>query len=203
MRLLLLIALVLGFAPTAAAANQPHPTLDAVASEVAEKPVSAWCEMDLAAWTNMAASAGLPAWAGGYTYPSTPTVYIAPQHCSTLRVALNNGVETAGAYWFSGALLTLAHESVHQRGILDEQLADCTALALVGTLATKHFGVTPTVTIKEPRSVSRTVVRRVRGVVVRLKVRDVVMVSATRPNPLLAQIGGWAAGWHSLSGPPC
>ena len=203
MRLLLLLALLV--APTAAGGNLPTPALDAVASEVAGKPVTVWCEGSLAEWEAMNEQRGYRygSMFGGFTYLESPVVYIGPEECATLRVALESGVPVAGAYWFAGALLTLAHESVHQRGIRDEQIADCTALALVPGLTVSRFGVSETTVERRAQPFTRTVVRRVRGVAVRIKVQDVRVMSVVIPNPLVAHVKQWAAAWHGLLGPPC
>jgi hypothetical protein len=197
------VAAMLLIPATVRAGNQPHPTLDAIATQVAGKPVSVWCENSAPEWESLTATANVPHWADGFTYVAQPAVYVAPRLCETLHVALRNGAAAVGAYWLSGALLTLAHESVHQRGIVDEQLADCTALPLVGPLATQFFNVPATVSQQRILKSTRIVTRKVRGVKVRIKVQDTKLVYVSVPNPFLAQVVSWSVAWHNSYGPPC
>lgn len=168
----ILLALVSG---TARAQNVPDPRLDAAASSIAGHPVTVWCELDWSAWLQM--SQGQPD-AQGFTRIGTPIVYVDPEVCVELHALLNG--EDVGAYFAAEGLLTLAHESVHQRGITSESAADCTALSLVKSLAVKDLNV--------PAKVRQTYLRRVR----RRWVRKHRLVT----NPWLSRLYKDAARWH-------
>src|SRR4249919_214026 len=147
---LLAIALVALAASTAApAANDPNPAFDALASEVAGHPVAVWCEDNAYDWDQVAY--GDPEFPGpgeyldGFTAPTLSNViYLAPHICDSLWTAIVNGVwgyQDAGMSPFAHALLTVIHESEHQRGIADEGQAECAALPLVSQAAVKYFHV--------------------------------------------------------------
>lgn len=190
--LVLAAAAALAITAGAGAQNIPHPTLDAIASSVAGKPLSVWCENNDADWDHrIAAAYGQPGYTVlGFTRPGVePVAYLAPQICTSLQIALRDGPHAAGLAPLALALLTLLHESVHQRGILDESVTDCTALALVGTYAIS-VRVFPTV----PMLQQGFRWQRIRGK--RVRVPTVELVDA--PNPDVGLFVAWAAFWHSL-----
>ena len=46
----------------------------------------------------------------------------------------NAAAMDAGLYWLAGAALTLVHESIHQYGVSDEAVTECTALKVEATI---------------------------------------------------------------------
>lgn len=183
--LLLSLASFLLYSGSAGAGNYADPRLDAVASEVAGKPVQVWCETSIIDWVTIGAGNY-----SGFTFIGIPIVYIAPRQCETLHALLSR--ENIGSYYAASAILTLAHEAVHQRGVLNEGETDCLALPLVPTLAVKHFGIPATVTVN-------TVVRSLRLLRVKTKwvrVFDTKLVAKIVPNPFLALITRDALRWH-------
>jgi hypothetical protein len=198
---LLLSAMAFALAAAAAparAGDQPHPTLDAAASEVAGRPVTVRCENSQTEWTaTVAAIPGSPPRAGGYVHGVDSSVaYLAPSECLPLHHALSTGYKRAGIYPLTSALLTLAHEAVHLRGIADEGVAECTALPLVPELAVKYFGVPRTVTRTSRRILKKWVHRDVRGKRTRVRVSVTVRTSSEIPNPDLAVIQETALELH-------
>jgi hypothetical protein len=99
--------------------------------------------------------------------------------------------------WASSALLTLAHEAVHQRGVTDEGVTDCTALPLVPGLATKFFGIPATV--EQTVTATKTIVVRIGKRSKRVRVSYAKTKSV--PNPYLTKLEADAVRWHRLGGP--
>ena len=191
------LALAAAAAP-ARAGDQPHPTLDAAASEVAGRPVLVRCENSETEWTaTIAAIPGSPPRAGGYVHSvDSSVVYLAPSECLPLHHALNASYKRPGIYSLTSALLTLAHEAVHLRGITDEGVVECTALPLVPELAVKYFGVPRTVAKTSTRVVQKWVYRKVKGKRTRTRVSVVVKTSSQIPNPDLVVIEETALELH-------
>lgn len=197
----LLAAVAAALAGTAQAGNQPHPTLDAIASEVAGRPVSVWCETDWDDWHTMTGGR----FPGAFVRSLTDTVaYMGPLRCTDLTAAVSG---SASVTQLGGGLQALLHEAVHLRGVLDEGETDCTALGLVREYAIRYFGFPETVA--EKRRVTRTVRvkrrvwvrrdgRRVR-VVRWVRVKRTVTVTVTVPNPALANVYGAASQVHRRS----
>lgn len=183
---LALAVAILAIAPVAAAANNPSTQLDVIATSVAGKPVTVWCETSWPSWLNLAAQNGVTE-AGGFTYiGGAPVVYVAPDVCVELHALADH--EDVGAFFAAEALRILAHESVHQSGVSNEATTDCKAVSLVPTLATKFFGVPAKVT-------QRRIVlawRRLAGRRVRVPTVQTRMV----PNPYLARLKAAALKWH-------
>ncbi len=183
---LLAMAYVLTYSDAGRAANMPSPALDAAASAIAGKPVSVHCENDTAQWAAMVVATGSkfdPTFVSGFTYFLTPIIYLNPRSCSVVSAPQGKSVYEL-AYGFA----TLAHESVHQAGIVNETDTDCIALTLVRPLL---------LTLGIPASVrvSRLVQVRVRlrtGLLVRRSVWRSYAVS----NPLLAQVQAAAVALH-------
>lgn len=186
MKLLSIVAVLVIVVPAAGAANNPNPVFDAVATEVAGKPVSVWCESSWVEWVGV----GL-ADANGVTILDRPIVFVSPRQCETLW-ALQTG-ESVGTYHAASALLTLAHESVHQRGITNEAQTDCLALPLVPQIATNHFRVPTTVSQSYTVMTSRRVrVTKTKWIVVKSSKVAVRQI----PNPWLEQLAADALRWH-------
>jgi hypothetical protein len=90
---------------------------------------------------------------------------------------------------------------VHQRGITDEGVTDCTALPLVVPAMEKWFGLTKTVPVQTTRSVVRTLRRKIAGKWRAIKYRTLVPVTEMVPNPDYARAAGWALAWHRTKPP--
>jgi hypothetical protein len=224
----LAVVVALALPVSATAGNAPHSTLDNAASFVAGKPVSVYCEYSWSAWLKFFADRGRDgSTVNGYTNINSPVVYVSPAVCETLHGLI--GQRDIGAYHAALALLTLAHEAQHQRGVLDEGAADCAALAQVGALAVSYFGIPATVqtqrivvtqeqrvvTVDEQRVVptSKRVRRNGKWVVVRgtrvvtvpvertVTVDVASIVTESAANPWLARLAEWALWWHRAAGP--
>jgi hypothetical protein len=101
-------------------------------------------------------------------------------------------VDDAGAMYAAQALLALAHESVHQRGVTDEGVTDCTALPLVSGLATQFSNVPATVpqTVTASKAITVRIGKKSKRVTVTYaKTTDV-------PNPWLVRLSADALRWH-------
>lgn len=189
----LLVALVLVLAlllvASARAGNAPDPRLDAVATEIAGHPVNVHCEAEPAAWAEIVAVAfpGAPFSPDrlqGFAYYGGPVVYLSPANCLTLRAELKAELP-AGLLRFTGeALMTLLHESVHARGVVDERETDCIALGLLRHYATNLLLIPARVYVS--KRVSRVKRVKVKGRWVRRTIR--VRVRVLVPNPRLANL---------------
>lgn len=194
-KVLLLVALMGVGAGSAGAANLPNPVFDQIASEVAGKPVSVYCETDWFVWIKAFESIGVNGGGiNGFTNLSTPTVFVSPRQCETLWAL--HARENVGTYYAASAVFTLAHEAVHQRGITDEGVTDCTAMPLVAGIAVRYFGIAEfvTQTYLVPKTIKRTVVvgKKKKTITVR------TMEQATRqvPNPWFEQFKADTLRWH-------
>ncbi|HUP02062.1 MAG TPA: hypothetical protein VM737_11145, partial [Gemmatimonadota bacterium] len=182
----------------AGAGNLPHPTLDAIASEVAGKPVTAWCETSDIEWNDAIARAfGVRGeLLNGFTWISQPVVYLAPRVCIPLRIAFDHGYRDVGSYHLSRAMLVLIHEAVHQRGVENEAETDCTALELLPNVARAYFGYHDYRLVQRIVMGWKTVIRKVAGRKVRLRVRTARIVQVQEADPDLPRLIGWAWAWH-------
>lgn len=170
------------FPVSASAKNQSNAKLDAVAADVARRPLTVWCETSWTDWLSMVAAKNLNSGeatgedVNGFTAMDEQVVYVSPRQCETLTAAIEFGHEQLGSYYLASAMLTLVHEAVHQRGIADEGITDCTALSLLPRVATRFFGyhATDRVTV------------RVHGQLVR----------RTVANPAFADLLDFARAWH-------
>ena len=113
---LMVLAALLAVSP-ARAENQPHATLDAIATEAAGKPLAVWCESSVLDWDRMvyAVSRGqrIGAQSTGFTQLSAPIVYLAPDECGMLHFGLAHGYRETGLIPLVSAVLTLLHEATH------------------------------------------------------------------------------------------
>jgi hypothetical protein len=137
-------AFTLAFVKNAESANQPHWKLDAIASDVAIKPVNVHCENSLVTWVEMIrrdAPKADPTWVQGYTFLSRPIIYIGPTLCETFYQTVKYGWKAAGPLPLAKAVMILAHEAVHQRGIRDEALTQCLARKTTRNIFIRHFGI--------------------------------------------------------------
>lgn len=200
MRFLLVALAALVFAAPVASSNMPHPTLDQVATEVAGKPVAVWCESSVTDWDRAVYTASRGTQIGaqilGFTYISAPTVYLSPSQCQTLHFALQVGYHDVGVSYLSSAVLTLVHEGVHQRGVTDEGVTDCTALPLVVPMMEKYFGLTQTVPGFAQETYTKVVRRKIAGKWRNIRVSATRIVNVVNPNPDYARAAAWAVAWH-------
>jgi hypothetical protein len=153
-------ALLLGH-HNARAANWPDSRLDAIAASVAGHPVQVYCEDSWLPWNLFWAQYGSDGtYVDGFTYPTgAPELWVSPSICFDLHLALERGAYAVGSYHFALAIHTLNHEAVHQRGITDEGVTDCTALALDAASMVNVWHVPATIT----QTYLVKVVKRVRG----------------------------------------
>ena len=186
------LALTVATATAVPRTNAPLPTLDAVASAVAGKPVSVWCETRWADWIHVGDSIQDDwSFVNGFTVPSDPTIYLNPAICETLHAVL--GREDVGLYHASLAIHVLVHEGVHQRGSSDEGVTDCTALSLFKDVAIRWFGFTAT----EDEAYTTTARRRVKVAPGRFAtVRQTVVRHRQVPSRRLARAYDYAVRWH-------
>lgn len=181
-RLLLVVAILLAFSAGGAAAAYQVPQLNAVASAVAGHSVIASCAADTREWVQFENAANFSIEVDGFTQASQSNViFLSPRVCQTLTALLTPQSQDVGPYWAALAIKTIIHESVHQRGVLDESVTDCTALSLVAQYAASSFGYAAK--IKQTSYV---------------KVKDghFKRVVKTVPNPALARLVRWALAWH-------
>ena len=182
-------------AGTASAESQPNPVFDQIATEVAGKPVTVYCENDWYPWIKAFEAAGMNGgWVNGFTSQDVATVFVSPRQCETLW-ALNNR-ESVGTYYAASALFTLAHEAVHQQGIIDEGVTDCTAMPLVAGIAVRYFGITETITQQYlvPKTIKRTV--KVGKKKKTVTVRTSVAATRSDPNPWFEGLKTDILRWH-------
>jgi len=189
------VASSLALAATASAADWQLGQADAVASSVAGHGVSVYCEDSRAEWVDVERAMGLDGDSlGGFTWaPGSPdpfgnvdTVYVQPESCTALHLfaqgwGTNWAAQDAGLYWLAMAGSVLVHESVHQRGISDEGMAECTAYRLMPTAWTSQFGIRKTARVK-------TVVRH------RVRYRTVA-------NPVYVRLMQWTKAIHDTLSP--
>lgn len=130
-RLLLGVLIVLSVAAHATAAS-PQERLDAIASSVAGKPASVVCTINAEEWDarvqEVSKGTRRGTSAGGFAYAGTSTLFLGPHACITLKQVFEGGVVYAGLNPTAFALLTLLHEAVHLRGVVDEGETECIAL---------------------------------------------------------------------------
>jgi hypothetical protein len=196
---LLIVAALALLAPVSAfSANEPHPTLDAVASEIAGSPATVWCEADRAGWRALTAATGLAGGARAFVRWTPagpePVAYLGPDACLTLRERLLRPDRPISAETIGPALLTFLHEAVHLSGVRDEAVADCTALALVKRYAVRSFGYAETVARTRRVVRSQSVTRDGK----RIRMRVVRRVRVLIANPELADLYAAALRDHRL-----
>ena len=175
-----IFAVVFLCARTAAAADNPSPTLDAVATSVAGHAVHVYCENDPAQWTHQGA------WGFTYSPQYVNTVWIHPWICETLHDRLDGKPVTLNA--IAMAIHVVVHESVHQRGgvfadcngadLSCEGRTDCMALTLDPGVAETFFSYPRTVTTMVKKTVTKTVKKKGK----RVRVRHIVSVPWTVPS---------------------
>lgn len=166
---------------TAAHGAYQDQRLNAIASAVAGHPVIVSCASGAHEWSRFEDTAGLAFETDGFTFVGRDNVvYLAPRICDTLMADLTVGTNYVGDYWNGLAIRAILHESVHQRGITDEGITECTAMQLVKQYATS-FGYAAKVT-----QVSY----------VRVRDGHFRRVSKFVANPAIARMYAWAVAWH-------
>lgn len=199
--LIVVVAVVLATATTATAtpqANWPEPKLDAVASQIAGKPVAVWCEDNWGDWIHAGDSISEDwSYVNGFTFIDRPTVYLAPSVCETLHALVRlPGTGDVGLYHAALAIHVLVHEAVHQRGIANEGETDCTALALLRDVAVQHFGFTAT----ERQAYTVTTTRRVKvGKRKFATVRNTAVRYREVESPRLVRLVEFGKAWHEAA----
>jgi hypothetical protein len=119
-------------------------SLSAVASGLAGKPLTVRC-WPASSWTQavkraVAPSAGIPARSVlGFAAVGGSSVDLAPAICARLR-ALASGAAPPDRLFSAAALVTLAHEAWHTRGIESEAVAECLAVQTARDVA-RRFAV--------------------------------------------------------------
>lgn len=153
MRWFLAVSAALVLVGTAAADVAPagfkeSPRLEAAASFVAGKPVTAWCASTTGAFAAAAASAtGNPATAGFVQAVGAAQAFFPPRVCATIVAYLNK--RKVEEYDLAAWLLTLAHEATHLRGVSDESETDCAALHVMPTMIRRFFEPRPGYTVHD------------------------------------------------------
>lgn len=121
------------FVGVAAATTTPQQRLNAASSWVAGHPVTVQCSK--LQWHAAADPIGYDG-EDGFTYIGTPITYVRPYLCA----ALDKGwTEMQDGEDYVDAVLTVTHEAVHQRGISNESITECTAYHMALTVAIKFF----------------------------------------------------------------
>lgn len=182
-RLLAIVVTLLALVAGRAYAAYQEPGLNVAASAVAGHAVIVSCAATDAEWAQFETVPGFPFEVDGFTYASKDNViYLSPRVCQTLT-ALEDPIKRndVGPYWAALAIKSLVHESVHQRGVLDEGVTDCTAVTLVSEVAVRSFGYPATSKVYVYTKTKAGTYRR---------------TSKTVPNPVLARLTFWASQWH-------
>jgi hypothetical protein len=119
-----------------------------IASEIADHAVSVRCEGD-SDWHALAAQRGFPpSRVFGYVAidSGTPSSFaeLSPYACWNLwqfatatTKPTRHGPSAAGYFDYAAAILTLAHESIHLAGVLNEAVTECYAMQLMPLVATQ------------------------------------------------------------------
>ena len=147
MKVLLCVLLsALALAATASAAPdgfRESVRLSPIASGVAGRPVTVWCARTPVIWRDavQALDPSLSGTTRGLAgVPDADSMQLAPWVCRTLEGWLRGkGAPTPEN--LGREILTLVHESVHLRGIVDEGVTTCTALPLVPGIARASFKI--------------------------------------------------------------
>lgn len=111
--------------------------LEPAASSVAGKHARIWCATSAAGFRAAAAEATGNADATGFATPGQTDAYLHPLVCAYLLAWLNG--RHPEDYSFAASALVLAHESIHLRGVTDEAVTDCAALAKLPAMIRKFF----------------------------------------------------------------
>lgn len=114
-----------------------------IAQELSVPEAKVYCALTPASWRD--SHPGNERWAAiwsttnGTTGVEEHIAYLAPWTCQPLELwKRGKAVRLTDV---GKALLTLGHESVHLRGVLDERTAECTALRELRLVARTYFGI--------------------------------------------------------------
>lgn len=137
-------AAALALAASASVAGPPPgfyeaKALEPAASFVAGKPAHVYCAYNHSIWAE-AASANVTPDATALTRAGTDRSEFEPLICSTLRAQLKRQPVTT--YNLAWSLRVLVHESIHERGVVTEGKAECSAMHEMPGVAVRFFGVT-------------------------------------------------------------
>ncbi|MGZ4357298.1 MAG: hypothetical protein ACXVRU_10850 [Gaiellaceae bacterium] len=113
--------------------------LEPAASFVAGKPAHVYCASNHSIWWTFANGNGTPD-AIALTRAGTDRSEFEPLMCSTLRAQLKRQPVTI--YTLAASLRVLVHESIHERGVVTEGEAECSAMHEMPGVAVRFFGVT-------------------------------------------------------------
>lgn len=131
-------------APAAAAPDgfSESASLTPIARSIGSPEAIVYCALTAATWRD-AVNGVLPAavWSNtdGYTYGASGQTFLAPWICKPLEDWKRG--RTVAPDPLGRALLAIVHESVHLRGVSAENVAECTALREVHSVARAHFGI--------------------------------------------------------------
>lgn len=133
----------LAISASSAAPARPHgfyeaKALDSAASFVARKPAHVYCAHNHAIWRD-AANANATPTAVALTRAGTNRSELEPLICSTLIAKLDR--LPVSTYDFALSLRVLVHEAIHERGVVLEGEAECSAMHEMPRVAVRFFGV--------------------------------------------------------------
>lgn len=147
MRLLALFAVAAAITGTAHAAPDGFTraaVLEPVVQYVSGKTGDVLCAKTIAVWDAEKATHQLDgAFVWGFTDLPSETVYIHPNGCRVLRAEIKGNKLVAPLTLKAGFVVTLVHESMHVKGIINEGVAECDAMHLAPRVMVKFFHVKP------------------------------------------------------------
>jgi len=138
-------------APTASADPLPgfreSVRLSPRASAIVGKPVRVFCTADSGLWADFAIGGGGYAGTRGRAYFDRGEMYLAPWECQPLERWVRG--KPVPLRDFTDGLHTLIHESIHLRGIDDEDAAECGSVREAAKWARALFGVKRAATLRQ------------------------------------------------------
>lgn len=126
---------------------------------------------------------------------------MSPDVCLHLHLLLDDGWLDSGITKSALAIMTLTHESIHQRGIADERQTQCLTLQTVDQVAETYFGLTPTVAVQQPATVTRSKVVRRNGRRFVITYKTTVLRTVQVANPALERFDAWIQAWNKTLPP--
>lgn len=128
--------------------------LTPIAAALAGKPVAVHCATTDAAWAALLKPYDYPADVDAITIFSYDTSYLSPVTCRRLEGWLR-GKNAPTAAQLGIVVLSLTHEAMHLRGILDERGAECGAMARLRSVLRVHFKIRRETTMRVALSAAR------------------------------------------------
>jgi hypothetical protein len=133
-------------AHASSAAPLGDPALSAAGTALAGKPLTVRCwsrsEWSVAVSREVAASGrNIAGQVLGFAHVGGRSISLAPRVCARLR-ALEGGAQPDDLLTSAAALVTIAHESWHARGVANEAVTECRAIQ-TATRAGRLLGVDP------------------------------------------------------------